>query len=331
MCTILVRSNKSLDSRSSVTRSPKNVFERRSAAKRSAEQVRTLKLLNYIGSEGTRAGLVKDSKIFELRDSEGKQIQSVDQILSMDLLEWIAENESKFVDGQQGVPIDSVRILTPILSPEKIYCAAVNYMSHSKEHKWEPPSEPYLFTKFRNSLVSTGEPIIAPKISSKVDWEAELAVIIGKKGKNIVKDSALDHVAGYTVANDVSFRDLQFPEKLTRYGNNWVKGKGLDSSFPLGPWLVTKDELNPYDSAITLSVNGVERQNSNIGEMIFKIDELIEYVSRGTTLVPGDVISTGTPMGVANFTGVPFLRDGDLVEASIEGIGALRNPVVAEK
>ena len=125
---------------------------------------------------------------------------------------------------------------------------------------------------------------------------------------------------------------MQYPKTQSKFGNNWVRGKGLDSAFPLGPWLVTKDELvDPYASTISLSVNGIRRQHSKIDEMIFKIDELIEYLSAGITLSPGDVISTGTPEGVANFTGVPFLKDGDVVEATIEGIGTLRNPVVSER
>jgi 2-keto-4-pentenoate hydratase/2-oxohepta-3-ene-1,7-dioic acid hydratase in catechol pathway len=145
----------------------------------------------------------------------------------------------------------------------------------------------------------------------------------------------MDHVAGYAVANDVSFRDLQFSTRSDKapvtLGNNWVKGKGLDSSLPLGPWLVTKDEIpDPNDLEISLRVNGEIKQHSKTSDMIFRIDSLIEYVSAGMTLKPGDIISTGTPEGVAVFTGEPFLKDGDVVEATISGIGTLRNPVRAE-
>ena len=198
-----------------------------------------------------------------------------------------------------------------------------------------PPVEPYFFTKFRNALIGPNEPILIPRISTKADWEAELAVIIGRAGKNIEGKSAMDHVAGYAVANDVSFRDLQFSTRSEKapvtLGSNWVKGKGLDSSFPLGPWLVTKDEIpNPNDLEISLKVNGETKQHSKTSDMIFAIDHLIEYVSAGMTLKPGDIISTGTPEGVAAFTGAPFLKDGDIVEATINGIGTLRNPVKAE-
>ncbi len=285
-----------------------------------------LKLLNYVENGIIKAGFADGSRVYALGE------KSVDDVLKSDLLEWAKNNKEKIINEQKGVSIDSVKILTPVLHPEKIYCAAVNYASHSKEHKWEPPTEPYFFTKFQNALVADKEPIVIPRISSKVDWEVELAVIIGKSGKYIKKSEALDYVAGYTVANDISFRDLQYPKTQSKFGNNWVRGKGLDSALPLGPWLVTKDELvDPYASTISLSVNGIQRQHSKINEMIFKIDELIEYLSTGITLSPGDVISTGTPEGMANFTGVPFLKDGDVVEATIEGIGTLRNPVVAER
>lgn len=289
-----------------------------------------MKLLNYAVNGRTVAGLVEGSRAYPISGKDGT-IQSVDVLLHSGMIEWVAENREKITSGD-GVPVDSVKFLSPVLRPEKIYCAAVNYASHSKEHKWEPPTEPYLFTKFQNALVAHKEPIVIPRVSSKVDWEAELAVIIGKKCKNVRKAEAMECVAGYSIANDVSFRDLQYPNTPSKFGLNWVKGKGLDSSFPLGPWLVTKDEMkDPYAAAISLSVNGVQRQNSTTGEMIFKIDEIIEYVSAGTTLLPGDVISTGTPEGVANFTGVPFLKEGDVVEASIQGIGTLKNVVVAER
>jgi 2-keto-4-pentenoate hydratase/2-oxohepta-3-ene-1,7-dioic acid hydratase in catechol pathway len=145
----------------------------------------------------------------------------------------------------------------------------------------------------------------------------------------------MDYVVGYTVSNDVSYRDLQFPagwpEKLNRLGQNWVEGKGLDNAFPMGPWLVTTDEIpDPYDLRLSLSVNGERKQDSSTGDMIFKIDSVIEHVSAGITLRAGDVISTGTAPGVAAFTDQKFLKDGDVVEARIDRIGTLRNPVRSE-
>jgi 2-keto-4-pentenoate hydratase/2-oxohepta-3-ene-1,7-dioic acid hydratase in catechol pathway len=286
-----------------------------------------MKLANYSeGSSALKAGFVVDSKIYPVHDRDGVAFSSVDQILSTDgALEYVVHNKQ---DVSQGVAVDSVKFAPPVLYPEKIYLAAVNYLSHSKEQNESPPTEPHLFTKFRNALIGAGDSVLLPKISNKVDWEVELAVIIGRRGKDIPKEHALDFVAGYTIANDISFRDLQLPG--SRFGMNFVKGKGLDTALPMGPWLVTKDELvDPYSSEISLSVNGVERQNSKIGEMVFKIDKLVEYTSADVTLLPGDIISTGTPHGVAAFTGVPFLKAGDLMEAKIGGIGVLKNYVKA--
>ncbi|HZW56772.1 MAG TPA: fumarylacetoacetate hydrolase family protein [Nitrososphaerales archaeon] len=300
-----------------------------------------MKLVNFALKGSSLAGLVSDDSksILPLHYADGAPIASIDSILSEGKLPDIKERYSESMNRSNVIadhsssllPIQSVKLLSPVLAPEKIYCTAVNYVSHGKEQEVSPPSEPYFFTKFRNSLIGEGDPILVPRISKKVDWEVELAVIIGKKGKYIRQNEAMSYVAGYTIANDVSFRDLRFgsDEKASsHYGQNWVKAKGLDNAFPLGPWLVTTDELkNPYQCTISLSVNGVERQKSKIGEMVFKIDRLIEYASAGTTLVPGDVISTGTPLGVAAFTGAPYLKDGDVVEAKIENIGVLRNPV----
>jgi 2-keto-4-pentenoate hydratase/2-oxohepta-3-ene-1,7-dioic acid hydratase in catechol pathway len=289
-----------------------------------------LKLANYLENSVTMAGLVSNSKIFPIQDQSGKTFPSVDLILSSGSIEFVKSKQTE-IANKPGKAIESVKLLSPVLHPEKIYCAAVNYVSHGKEQNVSPPTEPYFFTKFHNALIGHEDAVLLPKISNQVDWEVELAVVIGKRGKNIAKDQAIDHVAGYTISNDISFRDLQKPGKVNYMGQNWVKGKGLDTAFPLGPWLVTKEELpDPYASEISLSVNGIERQKSKIDEMVFKIDSLIEYVSAGVTLVPGDVISTGTPLGVAAFTGVPYLKEGDVLEAKIEGIGLLRNFVKPE-
>jgi 2-keto-4-pentenoate hydratase/2-oxohepta-3-ene-1,7-dioic acid hydratase in catechol pathway len=259
----------------------------------------------------------------------------IDNILTEGLLPTLKRNAEKATE-MSGVPIATVKLFSPILNPEKILLMAVNYRSHRKESQTEDaPSEPYLFTKFRNALIGPGDPILIPKISQQPDWEVELAVIIGRTGKNIAKKDAMNYVAGYAVSNDVSFRDLQFstrlPDGKTKLGLNWVKGKGLDSSFPLGPWIVTSDEIaNPHDLKVSLSVNGRVRQQSNTGDMVFTIDSIIEYLSQGMTLRPGDIISTGTPEGVGAFTGGPYLKDGDILEGTIEGIGTLRNPVRAE-
>lgn len=299
-----------------------------------------MKLAHYVQDGVTRIGIVSEGFVFDLQNAAerlglgiSKEAGTIDTLLSTGTLESLRQVE--VTAALNGVPVESVRLLSPILNPEKILLLAVNYLSHSKEQKVKPPSEPYVFTKFRNALIAPGQPILIPRVSKKVDWEVELAVIIGRAGKYIAKKDAMNHVAGYTISNDISFRDFQFstqlPDGKTTLGLNWAKGKGLDSSFPLGPWLVTKDEIpDPHNLEISLSVNGKTKQRSNTSNMIFKIDSLIEYISAGITLKPGDIISTGTPEGVALFTGEPFLKHGDVVEAKIDRIGTLRNPVAAE-
>jgi 2-keto-4-pentenoate hydratase/2-oxohepta-3-ene-1,7-dioic acid hydratase in catechol pathway len=296
-----------------------------------------LKLAHYLKDGKTRIGLVKNDSIFDLQLASARagltelqNLQTIDELLSSGMLDLATRSEPDLTSGA-STPLVSVKLQSPIFAPQKIYCAAVNYLSHSEEQDLKPPKDPYFFTKFQNSIIGPEDSILIPRISQKVDWEVELVVVIGKKGKYIPEANALDYVAGYTIGNDISFRDLQVPEKPTPLGNNWVKGKGLDTAFPLGPWLVTKNELeNPYHSRISLAVNGVTRQDSRISDMIFKVDRLVEYASEATTLFPGDLISTGTPLGVALFTGVPFLKEGDVVEAEIEKIGKLRNSVQRE-
>jgi 2-keto-4-pentenoate hydratase/2-oxohepta-3-ene-1,7-dioic acid hydratase in catechol pathway len=301
-----------------------------------------LKLVHYVKHGNVRVGIVGNGCVFDLPEvvkeldlKDLREIGNIDQVLAADLLHALLGAEGKITHESAGIALESVELRSPILNPEKILCVARNYISHNVEQNARNPSEPYFFTKFRNTLIGPEEPILLPKISKKPDWEAELAVIIGKAGKNISRKDAMEYVAGYAISNDISFRDLQFSTRSDNasvaLGSNWVKGKGLDSSFPLGPWLVTRDEIkDPHNLDISLTVNGEIRQHSNTREMIFKIDSLIEYASAGMTLRPGDVISTGTPEGVAVFTGRPFLKNGDVVEARISGIGTLRNTVREE-
>lgn len=301
-----------------------------------------MKLANFAKNGRVQAGIVDGDLIFDLEEAAKERELSnfmrpltVDEILSNGFLQALQLIKGQITSTKAGKPVQSVKLLSPILAPEKILLVAMNYLSHTKEQRVKPPEMPYFFTKFRNTLIGPGDSILLPDLSKQVDWEVELAAIIGKKGKNISRNDAFDYVAGFTISNDISFRDLQYstrlPDGKTSLGWNWVKGKGLDSSFPLGPWLVTKDEIqNPHSLSISLSVNGQPKQQSNTNDMIFKIDSLIEIVSAGMTLRPGDIISTGTPEGVAAHSGQPFLKDGDILEGRIERIGVLRNPVKAE-
>ncbi len=300
-----------------------------------------MRLAHYLKEDGVRVGVGKGDALYDLPESSSlagaepvPAGATIDSLLDAGRLGALVESADRLTTGK-GVPLSGLRLRPPVISPEKILLVAVNYLSHSKEQNIPPPQSPYFFTKFRNARVGPGEPIVLPKVSSKVDWEVELAVVIGRGGKYISRERAGEHIAGYAVSNDVSFRDLQYPpgwpEKLNPLGMNWVKGKALDSSFPLGPCLVTRDEVpDPQDLGLRLRVNGETKQDSSTSDMIFDISTLIEYASAGMTLKPGDVISTGTPLGVSLWGAQRFLADGDVVEAEVEGIGVLRNPVRRE-
>ncbi len=230
--------------------------------------------------------------------------------------------------------VDSIDYYPPILAPEKILCLAANYMEHAQESRIKPPEAPYVFYKPASALIGHERPILIPRSSEKVDYEVELAVIIGRRGKYIEASKAMNYVFGYAVFNDISYRDRQmppgWPEKPDPFGQRWLHGKGMDTGAPMGPWIVTKDEIpDPHSLRLGLKVNGETRQDSNTGNMIFKIDKIIEFITDGITLKPGDIIATGTPPGVALATG-KYLKHGDVVEAYIERIGTLRNIVVKE-
>ncbi len=213
-------------------------------------------------------------------------------------------------------------LLHPIIAPSKIIGIGLNYRDHCEEQGVEPPDHPTVFAKFPNALLAPRGVIQWNReITQKVDYEAELAVIIGRVARNVRASEAYYYVFGYTAANDVSARDVQFGDK------QWVRGKSLDTFCPLGPWVVTQDEIgDPMNLHIRTRVNGETRQDSNTGNMIFGVAELIEFLSRSFTLLPGDIILTGTPAGVGIFRDPPLLlQDGDVVEIEIEHIGTLTN------
>lgn len=222
--------------------------------------------------------------------------------------------------ADEGMPAD-VRLGPPVAHPSKIICLGKNYAEHAKEGGFDAPERPLLFCKANTALTGPCDPIRLPLSSGQIDWEVELAVVMGRGGRGIPKADALDHVAGYTILNDVSGREAQFGD------GQWFRGKSFDTFAPLGPHLVTPDELG--DAALlTLEsrVNGELMQRGRTSEMIFDIPFLIAYISEDMTLRPGDIISTGTPSGVGIFRNPPItLSDGDEVECRIEGIGALRN------
>lgn len=221
--------------------------------------------------------------------------------------------------------LDEVQWLPPTPHPEKIVCIGKNYEDHAREMGGEPPELPVVFSKFSSALIGSQAPIVLPSISQQVDFEAELVVVIGKSGRHIPRERAMDYVFGYTCGNDVSARDWQ----KGRPGGQWLLGKTFDSFAPLGPWIVTADELpNPHDLEIELRVNEVVMQQANTRQMIYSIPYLISHLSQFFTWRPGDLIFTGTPAGVGAGRNPPrFLAAGEQVTVRIAGIGELSNPV----
>jgi acylpyruvate hydrolase len=222
------------------------------------------------------------------------------------------------IDGD-GRPFDAEDLLRPILAPEAVVCVGLNYRTHILEMGRELPTEPTLFSKLPRALTDPYADVELPAASDRIDYEAELAAVIGKGGRDIAVEDAWDHVAGLTVLNDVTARDFQ------RRTVQWFAGKTFQASTPIGPWIVTTDELGDLgDRELRLTVNGQERQRAWLDDLVFDVPTLVADLSRIVDLQPGDIIATGTPGGVGEPQGF-FLRDGDVVEVSIDGIGAIRN------
>ncbi|WP_276353262.1 fumarylacetoacetate hydrolase family protein [Cohnella caldifontis] len=231
-------------------------------------------------------------------------------------------------DAVPALDESSLRLAPCVADPQKIVCVGLNYRKHAEETNAAIPAYPILFNKFNNALAAHGEDVPLPAESREVDYEAELAIVIGKRARNVSAEQALDYVFGYCNANDLSARDLQMRTA------QWMLGKTCDKFAPIGPYLVTADEIpDPNALPIACTVNGERRQCSNTADMIFRCDEIVSYVSRHMTLEPGDVILTGTPEGVV--LGYPperrvYLQDGDVVTVEIEGLGALTNRMIDE-
>ena len=239
------------------------------------------------------------------------------------LQDWLKNN-------QDSCPVvgDDVRLGPPLMRPSKIVCVGLNYAQHAAESGMDVPEEPVLFFKATSAIVGPNDPIIIPKGSEKTDWEVELAIVIGKKASYVSEKDALNHVAGYVLHNDVSERAFQ----LERSGQ-WVKGKSCDTFAPIGPFIATPDEIgDPNNLNLWLTLNGEEMQNSSTSDFIFNIQYVVSYISQYMTLLPGDIISTGTPFGVGLGLKPPrYLKAGDVVELEIEGLGTSRQTCIAYK
>ena len=298
----------------------------------------SFRLLNFADSQGApRAGiLVGGDTVVDLQEALPAAAwakSTLDALGAWDAacpaLHTLADSPPK------GQPLASVKLMAPIYYPPAIYCTGANYMAHAEEMSAEGSgvdkavTQPYLFLKSaRHCMIGPNDAIRLPAISKKVDWEAECAVVIGKRGRNISAAGAMQHVAGYTIMNDVSARDLSRRPDWPRWNIDWFGHKNFETAAPMGPWITPADEVpDIYACQLQLWVNAERMQNTLVSGLIFNIAELIEYLSRRMTLLPGDVIATGTPSGVGRPRGI-FLKPGDKVRIELDCVGTLENPVV---
>ena len=302
-----------------------------------------LRLLSYADLHGhPRLGLVRaDGHVIDVADAahRTKTALCFDGKSMLALIEAGPQGLAEVrglaaADVQAGVKLEDVRLLPPIPKlTRNIVCVGWNYLEHfaegakMRDASQKLPEHPVFFTKATGALNGPFDPIpYDPSVSREIDWEVELAVVIGKSGRNISEADAADHVFGYTVLNDVSARDLQ----KTAHGGQWFKGKSLDGHAPMGPWLIPAADIEPGNLRLSLRVNGTVKQDGNTKDMYFKIPRIIAELSRGMTLEPGDVIATGTPPGVGMGRTPPeWLKPGDVMETEIAGIGVMRNTIQA--
>jgi 2-keto-4-pentenoate hydratase/2-oxohepta-3-ene-1,7-dioic acid hydratase in catechol pathway len=286
-----------------------------------------MKLVTFTTGTDARLGVLRGDAVIDLAVASGGQLPA-------DMLTFLRRGGAavrlarEVVDGAKtALPLSQVTLLAPVPNPSKVIAIGLNYMDHCLESGHEPPTSPVIFAKFPTSIIGPGETIRwDPALTAKVDYEAELAVVIGRTARHVPEAEAFEYVAGYTNANDVSARDLQHGD------GQWVRAKSLDTFCPLGPYLATCDEAPaPENLPIRSVLNGQVMQDSNTRELIFGIAELIAFASRAFTLLPGDVLITGTPHGVGASRNPPvFLKDGDVISVEVEGLGTLTNPCAEE-
>jgi 2-keto-4-pentenoate hydratase/2-oxohepta-3-ene-1,7-dioic acid hydratase in catechol pathway len=282
-----------------------------------------MRLVTHQSEAGPRVAAVHDGQYIDLNQADSRIPACTKQFLASG--PEVLDRAADAVAGGSPLPDESITLLPLVPSPEKIICVGLNYAEHAREGGREPPERPVVFNKFPSAVLAHGQPIVHPANSQEVDYEAELVAVIGRGGRDIPRDEAFSHVAGYCCGNDVSARDWQ----IRKGGGQWLLGKTFDTFAPIGPHLVTANEVpDPHSLRIQSRLNGQTMQDSNTSDLIFPIDELIAYISAICTLSPGDLLFTGTPSGVGFARNPPvFLQPGDVVEIEIEGLGVLRNPV----
>lgn len=280
-----------------------------------------------------RSGSDSQQRLGVLSECGGK-ISDISEAFSGDLIQLIRSGTSldavkAKLGGAKQVATGDVSLLAPVTNPQKILCVGLNYRGHCEEQNKPIPKEPMFFSKYATTIVGPFDGVVAHKITDQIDWEVELAVVIGKEAKHVAKANAMDYVFGYTVAQDISARDWQ----KTRNGGQFLIGKSMDTFCPLGPAVVHKSLIkDPHNLVIKCDVNGVEKQKGNTSELVFRIDDIIERVTQSITLLPGDVILTGTPAGVGMHRSPPeFLKPGDVIDSEIESLGKIKNKVVPDQ
>jgi 2-keto-4-pentenoate hydratase/2-oxohepta-3-ene-1,7-dioic acid hydratase in catechol pathway len=288
-----------------------------------------MKLTTYLASDrGYHLGAISDGTIVNLHRASNGELPD-DMLGFLEMGEQAMGIARTAVESAgAGLPMESIQLAAPVTNPSKVVAIGLNYMDHVRETGMAMPELATMFCKYPSAITAPGSDIRwSTALTGKVDYEAELAVVIGKTARNVIEADAYNYIAGYTNCNDVSARDLQL-----RKGDQWLRGKCLDTFCPLGPYLVTQDEVpDPHSLSIRCLVNGQAMQESNTSEMIYSIPYLIEYLSAAFTLVPGDIIITGTPHGVGAFRNPPiWLKNGDEVTVSITGLGDLTNRCVEE-
>jgi 2-keto-4-pentenoate hydratase/2-oxohepta-3-ene-1,7-dioic acid hydratase in catechol pathway len=281
-----------------------------------------MKLIRYREGGTEKPGVIVDDDYYDISAFGEDYNEAFFQTGGISRLHWFLEqNKASLTKLDKGITLAA-----PFQRPSKIVCIGLNYADHARETGATPPAEPVLFMKSTTSLTGPYDDIVIPKGSQKTDWEVELAVVICKKASYVSEEDAMAYVAGYCLHNDISEREYQLER-----GGTWDKGKGCDTFAPMGPYLVTKDEISDVDNLrLWLKVNGKMVQDGTTANLIFKIPHLVSYVSQFMTLLPGDVISTGTPAGVGlGMNPQVYLKAGDVVELGIDGLGAARQNVVA--
>ncbi len=305
-----------------------------------------MKLITFTENGYTRIGALEGEQVIDLHAAFIVKLQSQGKIRAKQIAKaYIPPEMTSFLQGgeesmdyakqsvdyalnnESEVPLifnrSQVKIEAPVLNPGKMICVGHNYREHILEMGRELPTHPVVFAKFANTVIGPEDDIPFYPISDQLDYEAEFAFVVGKQARNVSEEDALDYVAGYTICNDVTYRDIQ------RRTLQWLQGKAVDGTAPMGPWLMTSDELtDPSGLDISLTVNGEERQRSNTGNLVFSVQRLVQFLSELMTLEPGDVILTGTPGGVGVARNPQtFLKDGDVVKIVVDKVGVLENKV----